>query len=666
MMLAHALNLSSRGFRVIPLRVGGKLPAIKEWQVKATTDRATIEKLWGRRLYNVGIYAGEHVVDGEPRHIAVLDLDRKNGADGVTELEKLAAPHGGLPDTWTTETPTGGRHLWFYTSRSVGSNAGVIAPGVDVRGVGGFVVAPGSTIDSAEYRVGKDVPIAQCPPWLEGLLPSPGAPRAKAANREPLPGIDPERAAKRAIEYLTTQAPEAIEGAGGDHTTFVVAAKLKDLGVDPATAVELMLEHWFDGCGWSSDELAVKVRNAYTYGANPPGTDAPEAQFSAVPAATPDAEPHAKDSQFKPLRIADLRGLPWPEWAVRNVIPSAGVGLIYGPSKSGKTFLGLDIACACVRGIPWAGLPTRKGAVVYVGLEGQARTRALAYATKHGLADHELADLIIFEQPPLNMLDPSTRDSSVSSLVRVVQKTAPQQRVVLTIIDTLAQATPGGDENSSVMMGAAIANAKRIARELGGTVVLVHHAGKQEGAGARGHSSLTAAADFEIAVSRPNDGQLRFAKVTKVKDAEDGAQWSFELEPVTLGWGPSVPGCAPELRSSCVVSSLTPLQPGQARAKQKALTPLQQAVVRALSVACESQQLDWEGRGTCSLKQWRGAYEERTPLDDDPARGGLEGAKERRRKNFDAAKKRLVELGLVEQLIEGEGLAAYKQKTAPG
>jgi hypothetical protein len=88
------------------------------------------------------------------------------------------------------------------------------------------------------------------------------------------------------VDYLTTHAPVAVEGAGGDATTYAVACRVKDFGVDQHTAAELLLEHWNGRCSppWQSDELTTKVENAYAYGNLPVGAAAPEVQFEAVSA----------------------------------------------------------------------------------------------------------------------------------------------------------------------------------------------------------------------------------------------------------------------------------------------------------------------------------------------------------------------------------------------
>jgi hypothetical protein len=656
--VAGALAAAQDGFWQFPVYPDGavdkdgksaaKRPRVKDWQALATRDPLQIER-WAEQFpgCNFGTSTSKFGPAGD-KALIVVDVDVKNGKAGDQRVVELELEGKDFPSTRTHDSPSGGWHWIYAIDNAVKQGVDILGSGLDIRSHGGLILTPGSWHHGKQYRVRPDEgklvaglaarAVTSAPAWL---IDACGAPRETSAdNVTPLPGIDPVRARQRAVDYLQNEAPEAIEGAGGDATTYAVAAKVFALGVDnEPEVVELMMEHWHEGCGWTPGDLAVKVRNARNYKQQPTGADAPEAQFTVVEVDEQESPPGAPtDNPFKPLRVSDLRALPWPEWTVRNVIPAKGMGVIFGPSKSGKTFLALDIACACVRGVPWAGLPTRQGVAVYIGLEGQARTRAFAYAKANNLADEDLADLIIFEQPPLNLLTVG-KGGSVPLLVDSVRSAISGRPVALTIVDTLAQATPGGDENSSVMMGAAIGNAKQIARALGGTVVLIHHSGKNDAAGARGHSSLVAAADFEIQVTRPGDGVLRSARVTKVKDAEDGAQWTFQLGRVDLGFAPAADGGDPEARTSCVVADLVRVDTASAPV---ATTPPRFSTLRALvfraftaaAGALDGDAIDWDNTGTCSLDAWESAYFDLAPLKDSLAGKELTTARNTRSHGF--------------------------------
>ena len=94
--------------------------------------------------------------------------------------------------------------------------------------------------------------------------------------------------------------------------------------------------------------------------------------------------------------------------------------------------------------------------------------------------------------------------------------------VGLVVIDTLNRAMAGGDENSSQDMGNFIANCDRVAKVLGCLVLIVHHSGKNEAAGSRGHSSLLGAVDTEIEVAPSKAAKVGKLTITKSRDGQDG------------------------------------------------------------------------------------------------------------------------------------------------
>lgn len=207
-------------------------------------------------------------------------------------------------------------------------------------------------------------------------------------------------------------------------------------------------------------------------------------------------------------------------WLIKEVIPAADLVAVYGASGSGKTFVVLDMVMAIARGVPWRGLRTHKGRVIYVVTEGSVgfRRRLLAYAKHH---DISLDDVDIFAIPD----SPSLLDKKdCDALIKAIRSIGGARVVVL---DTLAQVTAGGNENSGEDMGRALRNAAVIGRALDATVLLVHHTGKDEARGARGWSGIKGALDAELEVVRAEDD--RVLAVTKQKDGEEGAEYGFRL-----------------------------------------------------------------------------------------------------------------------------------------
>lgn len=269
-------------FRVFPLWPGSKLPAIRDFPHQATQDVDQIMK-WAARnsAFNVGI---------STENLLAVDVDNKGKKKGWDELLALELEGKSLPETFEQRTPTGGGHFLYTVNEPVRQGTNTLGPGIDTRGKGGYVVGAGSVLETGIYTaIPREVHAA--PDWLVSLCRK-AKERDKLAG-ETLPSVEPKRAADRATRYLLKEAPLATEGQGGDQTTYQVAARVKDLGVEALVAFELMAEHWNPRCSppWSDDALALKVENAYRYGSQPIGSAAPEAQFPLVLPETPTLHP---------------------------------------------------------------------------------------------------------------------------------------------------------------------------------------------------------------------------------------------------------------------------------------------------------------------------------------------------------------------------------------
>jgi Bifunctional DNA primase/polymerase, N-terminal/Primase C terminal 1 (PriCT-1) len=161
MMLHTALALAKRGVAVFPCRPRQKLPATPRGCLDASKDPHTIRHWWGLCPdYNLAIAAG--AASG----IFVIDID---GVDAEFELRRLEAEHTSLPATVEAITPRG-RHSYFrMPDTPVRNSAGKIAPGIDVRGDGGYVLAPPSIHPSGKayaWSVDSAGTIAEAPDWL--------------------------------------------------------------------------------------------------------------------------------------------------------------------------------------------------------------------------------------------------------------------------------------------------------------------------------------------------------------------------------------------------------------------------------------------------------------------------------------------------------------------
>lgn len=209
---------------------------------------------------------------------------------------------------------------------------------------------------------------------------------------------------------------------------------------------------------------------------------------------------------------------------IKGLLDQGALSVLYGESNVGKTFVAFDIAFHVAAGLPWAGLRTSKFAVVYVAAEGGggARRRALALRKHYGEETANTAHLHFH----MSGVDLRSRGADLDPLIAAVKSI---EEPGLMVIDTLSRALAGGDENSSVDMGDLVKNIDRLRHETGAHVMVVHHSGKKEERGARGHSLLRAAIDTEIKVA---DGQI---EVTKQRDMDGSFRRAFSLIPVQLG-----------------------------------------------------------------------------------------------------------------------------------
>ena len=231
-------------------------------------------------------------------------------------------------------------------------------------------------------------------------------------------------------------------------------------------------------------------------------------------------ESHTPNRGYKIYSREDLRKLPKQQWLVHGVLPLQGTAAIFGAPGTGKSFLALDLAVRISEGIDqWFGVGVKQRDVVYMALEGGGgiRKRIDAWEIENSREVKNL-QLVIGE---FNLKNSEHVSGFLKDMTPILDKGW------VTFIDTLNQASPGSDENSSVDMGLLLAAAKRIANESGGVVVLIHHSGKTSSKGLRGHSSMNAAMDLTIEVKR--DGLGNSWSTHKVKDGDDGITKYFNL-----------------------------------------------------------------------------------------------------------------------------------------
>jgi len=265
-------------------------------------------------------------------------------------------------------------------------------------------------------------------------------------------------------------------------------------------------------------------------------------------------------SAKKLFSSSELKALAKPEYLVKGILPATGISACYGPSGSGKSFLVSDLGINLSFGNDWYGRKSKKCPVTFVVLEGSGgfSKRLQAWEKNFGETIPETFKVFVATFSLMN-------SSDITELVTEIKNRGQSSGLV--VIDTLNQASPGADENSSKDMGLIIQNAQRLARETSSHVMLVHHTGKDASKGLRGHSSLIAALDVAIEVKRDSSG--RSWSINKSKDDADDGQYHFELKRIILGKdsdGDEISSCVIDGAIQRVVSS-KPKKPQGAQQK---------------------------------------------------------------------------------------------------
>jgi hypothetical protein len=256
-------------------------------------------------------------------------------------------------------------------------------------------------------------------------------------------------------------------------------------------------------------------------------------------------------ARFPLLSLDDLDGLQPNEWLVKNVLPTKGLAAIFGPSGSGKTFVVVDLLMAIACKPAWFGFKVKNVPVVYIGLEGKSGIprRFKAWHKKNSQLYPSNVKVVLSN---FNVL----ARNQIEELADTIQQVNMTSGVI--VIDTLNQASPGSDENSSQDMGIIISHLKMLQELTGSLVLIIHHTGKNTAAGLRGHSSLKAALDTSIEVI---GGDNRSWLLEKNKDGADGQSFPFKLEVQTLGIdadGESITSCTIERNTNVIFQKPEP------------------------------------------------------------------------------------------------------------
>ena len=323
--------------------------------------------------------------------------------------------------------------------------------------------------------------------------------------------------------------------------------------------------------------------------------------------------------------------------------------VIGGPSRSGKSFLSIHLSMCVARGQDFFDNPVKKGGVIYQAGEGAkgVKKRLKAYRKHFEVSEDEDVPFVFLG----SRVDLYSHDGDTQALIDEIKAWAltMSEPLRLVVIDTLATATAGADENSGKDMSVVLQNIARIAEETGAHVMLVHHM-NAEGKKLRGHTSVYANVDQVVTVMMDETTKIRTATLAKQKDDEDGLTIRFALASVEVGYNKRTQRDI----TSCVVLSVT--EKDRLKKEQErqgfSVNPTERRILMNLFTAIDrhgrfvSNEKDGPraavGKTVVSWDAYRDVALERMPEVEDRTK-----ARDQVRKEFTRAKDALVKYGIM-------------------
>src|SRR6516165_1808678 len=262
--LTAALNLAAASLPVFPAGPD-KRPLLAGWQEKATTEEEQIRKWWDG--YPPALPA---IVVGRAG-LVVIDCDRHPGGnDGIKAFNQLVSANGAkLANVPMTRTARGGAHLFFRQppGEPLGNRRGELPDGIDVRGVGGFVIAPGAESDGKRWQSANGRPsladafktgtIPELPLWLADIIrPNP------QPNRDRVDEYAGANSSLRGQAY----AAAALQGAAAELSTAPAGNRNEMLNAVAFRLGRMIVRGWIDEKTVADTLLGACDANKYLRG----------------------------------------------------------------------------------------------------------------------------------------------------------------------------------------------------------------------------------------------------------------------------------------------------------------------------------------------------------------------------------------------------------------
>lgn len=504
-----ARNYAKAGIAVFPCWPREKRPATENGYKDASDDLGQIDKWWTANPdFNVALcpdVAGWFAIDEE--------FDAKPGWSNGREL----------PETYTILTPRTGKHRIYAGSGP--STVRKLAPSVDTRGVGGYILVPPSVVydektgKTGRYKVLNNRDPVELPEWIPAALTT----TATKATASDSVRLDDKGNVIRAIRYLKTL-PVVTEFNGSDDAAFKAIAVLKDLGLSPIKAVETMMDH-FKCVPKTLDWVQIKVANAYRHSENEAGAYAApslEESFAKAVAKMPETPAVAeRRSRFYFEDDDEMDLTQEPEWIVKDLIPENSIVLLTAKKGSFKTFLAMDVALAIATGTETFGaIPARTGPTFYGAHEGIHHIKR-AHRRAWRLAKEIQGKTDFFVAPGPRIGQAEECEEFGKQIIDRCKGRVPR----LIVLDTYSACMLGLDENNPGDANRFIAYCRDLITAFPGCSVLVPaHFGKDEDRGTRGSNALEAGVDTVLEARRHKQSRLVSVRVKNHRGAAEREQ----------------------------------------------------------------------------------------------------------------------------------------------
>ena len=335
-----------------------------------------------------------------------------------------------------------------------------------------------------------------------------------------------------------------------------------------------------------------------------------------------------KPSVFETMTLEQLQSMPPVQWLVDGFLTKTGFTVMYGPPGCGKTFCALDIAMCVATGRDWHGRHVINGAVLYIAAEGVGGLgkRCKAWREQNMPGGSDKVPFYVLPTS-VNMGD----DAELQKLITTIYELQIEHNVVfsLIVVDTVARAMLGADENSASDMGKFVKACDRLKDEYGCALLAIHHSGKDASRGMRGSSALLGAVDTSVQATKSELTIKLF--VDKQKDAEPPEDMYFTMNSVEVG----VIGGETSVY-------LTPADSGDFKSDKSTLSDKQLKAMNCCRDAVEGDVIN-QGVARDSFMYW---------LENE---GGIDGDDEKAKK-----RRRMAWVRALNSLIESGNLLSFK------